>query len=248
MDTSLQALRLSDFATPAMGRAPALAAAKAHPHTISAEDVGHQLVTVGAVMIALQVLAVGTRLLARRVQRTLVYADDYLILAALAGGLALCSIAIAGVTVGNIGRHTEWIRTNDPDSLVAFGKLSVATQAIQTPVAITFAKLSILMFFRRIFPLPNIRHVLWFLGAWIVAHGVSTLLVAVLQCIPLRTVWDKSVPAKCIDLLAWSRWMCVPNILSDVALIALPLWVVWHLMRSRTERLSLSVLFILGGL
>ena len=215
---------------------------------ISTEDIGHQLVTVSAVMIALQLLAVGIRLIARRIQKAPFFVDDALILVALAGGLAICAIAIAGVSVGKIGRHTDWVMINDPDSLAPFGKLSIASQATQTPIAITFAKLSILFYYRRLFPLPNIQYKLYAIGAWVIAHGLTTLLISVLQCIPLTAAWDRSVAGKCIDLLAWSRWMSVPNILSDLALIALPLYVVWGLKKSKTERLGLSVIFLLGSL
>ena len=244
MSSALQSSKLSVFGKPLMDGETRHAVAS----SVSDENIGHQLVTVSAVMIALQVLAVGARLSARRVQKTVFFVDDYLIVVALLGGLAICGIAIMGVNVAKFGRHQDWIMTNEPDSLTPFGKLSVAAQSLQTPIAITFAKLSILFFYRRIFPLPSIHCAILAIGAWIVAHGFATLLVSLLQCIPLSAVWDAGVKGKCIDPVSWLRWMSLPNIMSDLALIILPLYVIWRLQKSRTERLGLSVIFLSGSL
>ena len=242
--SALQSSKLSVFGRPLMDGESRHAVAP----SVSDENIGHQLVTVSAVMIVLQILALGARLVARRFQKTRFFVDDYLIMVAGAGGLAICSIAIMGVSVAKFGMHQDWIVTNQPDSLTPFGKLSVAAQSLQTPLAITFAKLSILFFYRRIFPLPSIHYALLAIGVWIVAHGIAALLVSLLQCIPLNAVWDAGVKGRCIDFLAWSRWMSVPNIMSDLALIILPLYVVWRLKKSRSERLGLSVVFLSGSL
>ena len=40
----------------------------------------------------------------------------------------------------------------------------------------------------------------------------------------------------------------IPNIITDVIILALPMGKVWHLQMSRGRRLAVSGMFLLGGL
>ena len=86
------------------------------------------------------------------------------------------------------------------------------------------------------------------IGSFVIAHAFIVVIVIIFHCQPIARFWDPSIPGTCIDELAWARYVSVPNILSDAALMVLPLPSIWKIQISWQQRLGLSTIFILGGL
>ena len=77
----------------------------------------------------------------------------------------------------------------------------------------------------------------------------SKFLVIVLQCFPLYGFWDKTIDAYCpVDDYKFFMGNSIPNIVTDVAILATPIPSVWKLKISRGQKISLSAIFVLGGL
>lgn len=75
------------------------------------------------------------------------------------------------------------------------------------------------------------------------------MLLVVLQCIPARGFWDKSVEASCdVDSMKFLFAISMPNILVDVALLALPIPYVVRLNFPRSQKRATISIFLLGGL
>lgn len=110
-------------------------------------------------------------------------------------------------------------------------------------------KTSILLLYLRLF---NIHH--WFryttyaMIAYIWAWGVSESIVAVAQCKPVAYQWNKQLDGTCIDQLAYFRWVSVPNVIHDLAMLILPVPVVWQLQIPGRQRLALLALFLFGSM
>lgn len=69
------------------------------------------------------------------------------------------------------------------------------------------------------------------------------------QCFPLKGFWDKSVPARCgVNDYLFFYGNSIPNIITDFALLGLPLPCIWKLKVQRSQKFILSGMFILGGL
>ena len=74
-------------------------------------------------------------------------------------------------------------------------------------------------------------------------------MVTVLQCSPVSGYWNRAIPAKCIvDDYAFFVGIAVPNILTDAAILSLPVPYIWRLKRTSSQKLALSGIFMLGGL
>lgn len=95
----------------------------------------------------------------------------------------------------------------------------------------------------------NMRKV--FLGAIIIVAlwAVSQFIMALIQCIPLKGVWDHRVETKCIPntVLLW-YFNGVFNIVTDVAILILPLPILWKLQLPRSHKFLLLFIFMLGFL
>ncbi len=71
----------------------------------------------------------------------------------------------------------------------------------------------------------------------------------IFQCNPVRGFWDHTVQASCkVDVYAFFIGNAVPNIITDWALLILPIPYVWRLQKSRVQKIALCGIFLLGGL
>ena len=109
-------------------------------------------------------------------------------------------------------------------------------------------KLSILLFYGRIFPTRRFTIVLYISCAFIVMWCVSALLVAIFACRPIAHFWTQSLPGRCINVKKFVMVEAGLTIFTDVALLVLPMPMVWVLKISRQQKIALSGIFLLGGL
>lgn len=74
-------------------------------------------------------------------------------------------------------------------------------------------------------------------------------LLTLLQCIPTRGFWDKTIERSCnVDSNKFLFAISIPNILIDVALLLLPVPFVLKLHVSKDRKVSIMSMFLLGGL
>lgn len=90
-------------------------------------------------------------------------------------------------------------------------------------------------------------HVLQFSAA---AFGISSVIVVLLQCIPLDGVWswkptpsEGHIDAKCINLMAFFYFNAIFMIVNDVVMYLTPMVLLWKVEMIRDSRWSLYALF-----
>lgn len=111
-------------------------------------------------------------------------------------------------------------------------------------------KLSILFMYRRIFTDMS-RFFRWgarICGAVVVLWALAFVPVAIFQCTPVSKAWDSDKEGHCINLRVGFFCVALPNIVTDIAILTLPVQVCWHLAGSYLYRLSISGIFLLGAL
>ena len=112
--------------------------------------------------------------------------------------------------------------------------------------ALTLIKLSVLMFYVRVFKVVRIYQIaLWLAGFLVVAWGITVLLINLLACIPIKKNWDPSVSGHCIDR---HYLLLIPNILTDFILLILPMPMLWPIQLSFRRKIGLCGLFAAGYL
>jgi hypothetical protein len=63
----------------------------------------------------------------------------------------------------------------------------------------------------------------------------------------LKGFWDKSVPADCtVDSYKFFYGNSTPNIITDILLMLIPLPAIWSLHLQLRQKISLSVIFLVG--
>lgn len=74
------------------------------------------------------------------------------------------------------------------------------------------------------------------------------LAVSLFQCTPLEKLWNPTLPGHCINFLGAIIGNAVPNIVTDILILALPMPLLWHLQTGYLQKIMLSGVFLLGGL
>lgn len=102
--------------------------------------------------------------------------------------------------------------------------------------------------YRRILAFGRMRTIctctLVVVGAWC----ISQLLVAMFTCSPVDGFWDKTVPARCVPSHPWWEINAAGNIITDVAILTLPIPILAKLILPRPQKIALIGIFSLGFL
>lgn len=100
----------------------------------------------------------------------------------------------------------------------------------------------------RIFPVRSIKIGAYVLAALSISWCISIIMVSIFQCTPIERTWNPAIPGHCINLKASFIGNAIPNILTDVAILALPMQQVWGLHTSTMQKTQISFVFLLGSL
>lgn len=111
-------------------------------------------------------------------------------------------------------------------------------------VTITAIKISVLLFYFRIFGVrPDVRIAIYAIGALVVIWGIVAFFLSIFQC----TARARTIPgAHCMSTFKFFLGTAIPNTLLDISLLVLPLRVLWTLQLSTQKRIALSTIFSVG--
>lgn len=71
----------------------------------------------------------------------------------------------------------------------------------------------------------------------------ATFFVAIFQCTPVRKAWHSELSGHCISVNAAYTFTGAANVVSDVLILLLPLWAIWHLRMAPKHKLGISGVF-----
>lgn len=153
------------------------------------------------------------------------------------------------IKVGGAGRHTKALMIEDPVKIINWQKLSKATEMIYFP-AMTFPKLAILALYMRIFTAHRrYRIAVYTTGTVMVLWSVAGIITCLAYCKPFAYAWNKTIPGgKCGDTMTAYRFISIPNIVTDIVILVLPLPAIYKLHISPGAKLGLLLTLAFGSL
>lgn len=104
-----------------------------------------------------------------------------------------------------------------------------------------------ILLYLRIFPIRRVRIICYCFATFIGLWSFSALIVTINVCRPIRFFWDKSIDGRCINFYALILTEGILTILTDVALLIIPMPLVWNLKIPRRQKLAVSGILLLGG-
>ena len=74
------------------------------------------------------------------------------------------------------------------------------------------------------------------------------LIVPAAQCRPRSKIWNPEEPGECVDVFKLYIASSVFNLVSDFAMLSVPIYLVWRLQMSVRRKVGVSAIFCTGGL
>ncbi|KAF2014735.1 hypothetical protein BU24DRAFT_371479, partial [Aaosphaeria arxii CBS 175.79] len=171
--------------------------------------------------------------------------DDYVIVAALVAS-AMLSMTECQAVVYGYGRKYKDI---SPENRILARQWFYGAQIVYKIVP-TLTKVSIVCLYYRIFAVSKswFRTACHLMNGFIIASGLAFTIATIFQCNPIAAFWDKTIsPAKCFKNEPWWISFSVIQIVTDFALLALPISRVFHLSMTKAEKFGLVLVFCTGG-
>ncbi|XXG95567.1 hypothetical protein Hte_001832 [Hypoxylon texense] len=210
---------------------------------------GNENATMGvsALAIALAVVSVALRFYTRVFTRAGLKADDWLILSAVVATLLTAVLLLwAGLWVSE---NTDPNYVYTPEDIF-YLKLAFVTSVLYFTIS-GATKLGITFMYHRIFAVSTAFHYLTFIaGGLVMGWWVGCTVATLTNCIPLEWSWMNSLadPRYCFNYNIF--WMAsgACEIFLDVLILSLPIMVVVRMRLSLQQKLTVSGIFLLGGL
>lgn len=213
----------------------------AYPH----ESRASELESIAIATIALSVPFLLLRLYSRWLKTRRLWADDaYAILAGVC--LITVSTLILRMSLMGFGLHYWHVPVKNGVELL---QLYYVCQMLYVLVQV-FAKVAILSLYSRLFP----GFIWWF--QWTVkgmiifmfTHGLVFFIMIVFQCLPISSIWDKTITGKCLPVnVAIGFTGAGLSIIEDFIILFLPIRQLWKLQMSSRKRLGLVLLLSVGS-
>ncbi|KAF6235933.1 hypothetical protein HO173_006129 [Letharia columbiana] len=160
-------------------------------------DQGDRIRASNIAFIIIPTVFVVLRLVSRKISRAGYWWDDLLIVLALLLSYVLPILNLISIPRG-FGRHI-WILPLDATSMFL---QTLWVFELFFGLTICFNKLSILAFYRRIFPIAQLRIVLLIMTAVVLCFTVTFVMIVIFQCVPIHAFWDVEdrVHARCVNV------------------------------------------------
>ena len=77
---------------------------------------------------------------------------------------------------------------------------------------------------------------------------LAFFLVSIFQCSPRIKIWTPEEPGRCLDVNALYLVSASFNVISDIAMLSVPIYLIWNLQMSAQRKVGTSAIFATGAL
>ncbi|KAG9238581.1 hypothetical protein BJ875DRAFT_511081 [Amylocarpus encephaloides] len=211
------------------------------------EEAKHAFTQVWVLHVVIDIaasIAVGLRFYSRKLTKNPVKADDWVAL--------LAMVLVWGDTICTVLEYQPYLRerpkkelpVTDQTKLILLSFISV----IFTVTAEVVTRFSVIFLYYRLFSVKRWLHysligvgVMSIIWLFIVVFSVA------FQCKPVLANFDASVQGTCLNTQTGFYVSELINMFLDIALVLMPITIIWKLKLPRRERIALCGIFLTGG-
>lgn len=118
-------------------------------------------------------------------------------------------------------------------------------------ISVCATKLSLMLLIQRIF--CSVQRNLFYWATWVliianVSFYTCFLIVPAALCIPRSKIWNPSQKGRCADAAKLYVASGSFNLISDVLMLSIPIYLVWNLQMGVRRKVGISAIFGIGGL
>ncbi|GME29056.1 hypothetical protein GTA08_BOTSDO09187 [Neofusicoccum parvum] len=209
-----------------------------------AESAARQSVLICSIVCTVVVVAITAIRLYTRILLVMgLGSDDYSLVFAVAGWFAMMALFVVAPKYG-LGTHLADV---DPSKQDMFIRVMIAAGTLYNTVMLA-CKLSILLLYRRLFPIQNFTKRWWCVAIFTISYSVVVAVASAFGRTPVAAKWyisetGDSCPSKWAFYVANAAF----NLISDIFILILPLPVIWNLSLELRQKITLFILFALGS-
>ncbi|KAK3322217.1 hypothetical protein B0H66DRAFT_194942 [Apodospora peruviana] len=172
--------------------------------------------------------------------------DDWLVCIAMLMSVAETVISFFFIKTNFIGIPSDQIPSHDPTQGLIW---AYAVQILYNPI-LALVKSSVLIFLSRLFGQKDgVRRFIIWLNVANIVQMVGVFLAITLQCLPIAFNWDLSIRGgRCVDRRILYTCTAVINIVTDLLVLGLPVWIFVDLKIPKRTKIALLFVFLLGFL
>ncbi|KAI1421942.1 hypothetical protein F5Y12DRAFT_717810 [Xylaria sp. FL1777] len=198
-----------------------------HPSQIPEREI--EVIALTAVFTFLATILVIVRFIARKLTLgTEFWWDDWAILVSLFAAVAFLVLGVVDRTAGGTGYHIDTYMYN---------------------IRLVFSKASVLFLYERIFSVERQLYIwIQIMKVLLIGYLLAASFGLIFTTNPVEAQWKYWIPHTTIQKLPFNLVIGITNLLFDIVILAIPQSKVWKLNQSLRKRLSLSLVFLLGGL
>ena len=122
--------------------------------------------------------------------------------------------------------------------------------SVAYPIACALPKISICCMYLNIFRINiYMRRAIQLTIGFLVLNAVAWLVPTIAVCHPISTYWKYEPHGnRCINYEVFGTWISLPNVVSDLAILCLPLPCLWSMNMSRARKVGLGITFMTGSM
>ena len=129
-----------------------------------------------------------------------------------------------------------------------WGKIVVGAVVLYCP-AMMFSKIAVLLCYLRISPEVTFRLTVYIMMGIVVAYNIALMLSLIFACRPIAKNWDATITTgSCINRPAVYLANGILNIITDFAILILPLPMIRNLQMPFRQKVLLVIFFSVGSL
>ncbi|KAI1125603.1 hypothetical protein F5Y10DRAFT_279366 [Nemania abortiva] len=202
---------------------------------------GRKFIIIDLLFTVIAFIFLGLRFWSARLARRKLYPDDYAAIAAMVSKSAMTASQFWG-TFNGLGHHIIDLSVSELTVQAKILLISEFTYLGGT----AFVKLSMLCLYYRIYTTPVFRRWCYVVIAADIIYIIGFIPLFLTNCIPISQYWDPKPTGWCRDTLIGDHATVFVNLVLDLAVLALPLPVLWRLRMSIRDKLTVTAMFSLG--
>ncbi|KAK2045443.1 integral membrane protein [Colletotrichum somersetense] len=205
------------------------------------------LVAVSIAFVIIPTAMVILRLISRRIANRAMDGSDWFIVAACVFSNALQAVSIVSVVQCGVGlSNADVVPKYGSGPIIKFLKVLVVQQIIWA-ISLSLCKIAILFLYSKIFTTRAMVMVARIMAGFTAVWTVVTVLVAFFICRPLSDNWLLDLKNRnCGNQPAADGTMGVLNMITDIAVLVMPIPHLWKLRLETYKKVALIVTFSLG--
>lgn len=151
---------------------------------------------------------------------------------------------IFAMYAAGMGLHVEEVGV---DGAVLMAKFLLVAEILYV-YNLVWTKLSILAMYYRIFCFDYFKKMAMVIGGFCIAWVICITFIFIFICVPVQKLWYPELPGHCINQVATWIANAISTILTDLAILLLPMPQVWKLNLQTSSKIAISFAFALGFL